>query len=165
MEEDEGRVRVYGGNWGAYWGCALRPRQLRTDDNRAIAPLGRSNSFTEVGLRLMLYMPLGVSDVRLQWQAAPLGVSFTDPSAIEGTGSSWERTHWEGLRKCGHEIVDGLTAGIPYHWRVRLVYLPGNRLGQVASRWVHMPWNDWNETDFRTRGYHTVYLPLVVHDP
>jgi hypothetical protein len=47
---------------------------------------------------------------------------------------------------------------------VRLLYHPGNRLGQPASRWVHMPWNGWNETDFRMRRYDTVYLPLVRRD-
>jgi YD repeat-containing protein len=46
--------------------------------------------------------------------------------------------------------VTGLTPDTPYHWRVRLRYRPGNPLGQSASRWIHIPWNGWTETDFRT---------------
>jgi len=57
--------------------------------------------------------------------------------------------------------VRGLTATTPYHWRARVMYEPGNpvsaalrgtngRLGQRAGRWVHVPWNAWTETDFRT---------------
>jgi hypothetical protein len=30
-----------------------------------------------------------------------------------------------------------------------LLYALGNRLGQAASRWVHLG-NSWRETDFRT---------------
>jgi YD repeat-containing protein len=33
---------------------------------------------------------------------------------------------------------------------VRLLYRSGNPLGQHASRWIHIPWNGWTETDFRT---------------
>jgi hypothetical protein len=47
------------------------------------------------------------------------------------------------------ENVTGLTPETPYHWRARLVYRPGNPLGQAASRWVHLG-NSWSETDFRT---------------
>lgn len=70
----------------------------------------------------------------------------------------------DGIRITRVVNVDSLTPGTPYRWRVRWLYHPGNRLGQPASRWVHMPWNSWNETDFRTRGYHTVCLPLIRRD-
>jgi len=39
-----------------------------------------------------------------------------------------------------------------------LLYRPGNRLGQTASRWMHIPWNGWTETDFRTP-----YEPVAAH--
>jgi hypothetical protein len=59
------------------------------------------------------------------------------------------------LRNCRittHNVT-GLTPGTPYQWRVRLRYRPGNPLGQSASRWIHIPWGDWTETDFRTPAY------------
>ncbi len=48
------------------------------------------------------------------------------------------------------QTVTGLNPSAPYHWRVRLLYEPGNALGQPAGRWVHIPWAGWNETDLRT---------------
>jgi hypothetical protein len=33
---------------------------------------------------------------------------------------------------------------------VRTLYPPGNRLGQINGRWLHLPWNGSQETDFRT---------------
>jgi hypothetical protein len=46
--------------------------------------------------------------------------------------------------------VSRLTPGTAYHWCARLLYRPGNRLGQSIGRWVHVPWNGWTEQDFRT---------------
>jgi len=101
---------------------------------------------------------LGRDDVRLQWQVAPLGTPITATGVISGAGG------WTDVLTTGVIIsqeVTGLAPGTPYHWRVRLLYSPGNALGQPAGRWVHIPWAGWNETDLRTAVYH-VYLPLIV---
>ena len=129
-----------------------------------IAPLGLSNSQTEIELRLTGRTPLGREKVKLQWQVAPLGALFTDATAISGTSADWTDT---GLT--GQEIVQrvtGLTPGTPYHWRARLLY-SGNRLGLGAGRWTSLSWNGWQETDLRTPSTpveppkYKVHLPIV----
>ena len=91
---------------------------------------------------------------------APLGTPFGAPSTIEGTSPAWIDTGTGGIEI--NQTVSGLTLDTPYHWRVRLLYRPGNALGQPAGRWVHIPWNGWNETDLRTAQWAYIYLPLVV---
>jgi hypothetical protein len=160
----EGRAFVYYGNGGA--GLSLTPRQMRTDGSVSIAPLGMSDSATSIQLRMTGRIPLGRDKVKLQWQVAPLGMPFTDAMAISGTSAAWTDTLTTGV-VIAHSVT-GLTPATPYHWRVRLLYRPGNRLGQSAGRWVHIPWNGWTEQDFRTPDVtvteRCTYLPLVMRD-
>ncbi|RLF32857.1 MAG: hypothetical protein DRN07_04045 [Thermoplasmata archaeon] len=142
----QGRAYVYYGNEGN--GLSLRPRQMRTDGPVHIAPLGISDSTTAVQLHLTGRMPLGREKVKLQWQVAPLGSPFTATMAISGTSAAWTDVLTTGVVITQNVI--GLTPLTPYHWRIRLLYRPGNRLGQSAGRWVHIPWNGWAEQDFRT---------------
>jgi YD repeat-containing protein len=108
----------------------MRPRQLRTGGATLVSPLGRD-------------------EAKLQWQVAPLGMPFTSTiSVLSGTSASWIDVITTLVVIT--QNVTGLTQTTPYHWRVRLLYRPDNRLGQTASRWVHVPWNGWAETDFRT---------------
>jgi hypothetical protein len=93
-------------------------------------------------------MPLGRELVKLQWQAAPLGTEFDDAGALNGTSAAWTDVLTTGVT-ITEDIAD-LDPGTPYHWRVRLLYKPGNALGQPAGRWVTIPVNGWNETDLRT---------------
>jgi len=146
VEAYEGRAFVYYGNGGD--GLHLLPRQVRSDGSAPIAHLGMSDSYTAFQLRLIGRMPLGREDVRLQWLAAPLGTPFTaSTDVISGTSG------WADVLTTTVEIIQTITVtqGIPYHWRVRLLYRPGNALGQPAGRWVHIPWAGWNETDLRTK--------------
>jgi hypothetical protein len=143
---DEGGAFVYLGNGGA--GLSLTPRQMRSDGSAPIAPLGRSDSTTAVRLGLVGRTPLGRGEVKLQWQVAPLGAPFTATTAISGTEAAWTDVGTSGAVL--GQVVGGLTPDTAYHWRARLLYEPGNRLGQRAGRWVHVPWNGWKETDFRT---------------
>jgi hypothetical protein len=145
-QTDEGRAYVYYGNGGN--GLALRPRQMRSDGSVHVSPLGISDSPTAVQLRLNGRMPLGREKVKLQWQVAPLGTPFTATTVISGTSATWTDALPTGTVLI--QNVTGLTPLTPYHWRVRLLYHPGNRLGQPASRWIHIPWNGWMEQDFRT---------------
>jgi PKD repeat protein len=100
-------------------------------------------------------MPLGREKVKLQWQVAPLGMPFTATAAISGTSAGWTDVLTTGVVIT--QNVAGLTPLTPYHWRARLLYRPGNRLGQPAGRWLTIPWNGWTEQDFRT--------PLEACDP
>ena len=143
----EGRAYVYYGNGGD--GLDVLPRQMRADGSAPIAYLGMSDSRTAFQLRLTGRMPLGRDDVRLQWQVAPLGTPITATDVISGV-SGWTDVLTTGV--VISQDVAGLTLSTPYHWRVRLLYRPGNALGQPASRWLHIPWAGWNETDVRTNG-------------
>ena len=158
MPDDE-RAYVYYGNGGD--GLDLRPRQMRSDDSAHVAPLGKSDRPVAVRLHLTGRMPLGREKVKLQWQVAPLGMPFTSPSIISGSSTDWIDTLTTGV--VISQKVDNLTYPTAYHWRVRLLYWPGNRLGQPASRWVHIPWNGWNEQDFRTLPFRS-YLPIILRN-
>jgi hypothetical protein len=143
----QGRAYVYQGNGGA--GLALRPRQLRADGSVNISPQGKSDSPTTVQLGLTGSTPWGRGKVKLQWQIAPLGTPFAATSGIiNGTSATWTDVLTTGV-VITHNVT-GLTSDTPYHWRVRLVYRLDNSFGQHASRWLTIPWNGWNEADFRT---------------
>jgi hypothetical protein len=142
----EGQAFIFYGNDGS--GLDLAPRQMRVDGSAPIAPLGLSDDPRAVQLWMTGRMPLGREDIKLQWQVAPLGTPFTATHVISGTSAAWTDVLSSGV--VISQNVEGLTPLTAYHWRARLLYPPGNRLGQSASRWLHMPWNGWNETDFRT---------------
>jgi hypothetical protein len=157
-QADEGRAFLYYGNGGA--GLHVLPGQLRSDGSAPIAHLGLSDDPTAFRASLIGRMPLGRAGVKLQWQVAPLGVPFNDPSVVEGSSPAWIDTGTGSTPI--NQIITGLTPGTPYYWRVRLIYRPGNALGQAASRWIHIPWAGWHETDLRTLARREVYLPCVV---
>jgi subtilisin-like proprotein convertase family protein len=145
-QTQEGAAFAYYGNGGD--GLDLLPRQLRTDGSVHVAPLGLSNAHDAVQLRLTGRSPAGREPVNLQWQVAPLGIPFTATAVISGTSVDWTDSLATGVVISRN--VAGLTPFTPYHWRVRLLYRPGSRLGQPAGRWIHVPWNGWTEQDFRT---------------
>ena len=145
-QTDEGRVFLYYGNSAA--GLPMRPRQMRADGSVQIGLRGKSNSSSSFQIRLNGRMPLGREEVKLHWQAAPLGASFTSPTAVSGTNAVWTDVLTGSVVLSQNAV--GLIQGTPYRWRVRLLYRPGNRLGQSASRWIQVPWDSWTEQDFRT---------------
>ncbi len=67
---------------------------------------------------------------------------------LNGTSADWTDVLTTGVIIT--EDITDLDPGTPYHWRVRLLYKPGNALGQPSGRWVTIPVNGWNETDLRT---------------
>ena len=79
----------------------------------------------------------------------PLGTFFTATTGvISGTSAAWTDVLTTGVVIT--QNVTGLVSETPYHWRARLLYQPGNRLGQSSSCWFHSSTRGWNETDFRT---------------
>ncbi len=144
-QADAGRTHLYYGN--AWRGLVMRPRQVRVNSSAPVAPLGKSDSDDGVQLSLTGRTPLGRDKVKLQWQVAPLGTYFTAATGVISGTTSWTDALPGGVTLT--QQVTGLQPETSYHWRARLLYRP-NRLGQSASRWIHVPWNGWNETDFRT---------------
>lgn len=151
------RAFVYYGNTGGVPGPqTVRPRQLRVDEpDIQIGPLGNTDVLTGVRLSLFGRMPLGRAAVALEWQVAPLGTPFDGAGVIVGT---------QAVSTTGtviDPVVEGLAPGTVYHWRVRLRYPVGSRLGQVASRWLRIPHNGDQEQNFRS----TVGLILRSDSP
>jgi hypothetical protein len=160
---DSGGAFVYLGNGGD--GLHLVPRQMQPDGS-PLARLGISDSEMAVRLGLMGRSPLGRAKVRLEWQVARLGLPFTHLSVISGRTADWSDTGVEGATIA--HTVSGLNPGTRYHWRLRLIYEPGSVLGQPASRWVHVPWDGWQQQDFRTGGElqqpFELYLPFTIRE-
>ncbi|MBN1956286.1 MAG: FG-GAP repeat protein [Anaerolineae bacterium] len=146
-QSGEGVASVYY-SVGAGNGLPYLPRQMFTAGARSISWLGMSDSTTSVQLQLNGRLPIGRGDVKLQWEVAPVGVPYTETVVISGTSAAWTTVVTPNVLLV--EEVTGLAMGTSYHWRVRLLYRPNNLLGQQASRWIHVPWNSWAETDFRT---------------
>jgi hypothetical protein len=153
---NEGKVFVYYGNASA--GVSLKPRQTRFGSSRSIAPLGQSDSMSSARLYLTMRTPFGRGLVQAQSELKPLGVPFN------GTNTGWWG-YWDNLVPGSERYTpfSRLSAGTPYHWRIRLLYSPVTNPFMPASRWLTMPWNGWNETDFRTeRSY--IFLPVVLRN-
>ncbi|NJO05034.1 MAG: hypothetical protein HC876_05620 [Chloroflexaceae bacterium] len=117
---------------GGTLGAAVRPQQRQVlDPATPVALLGATDVLTSFRLSAIARMPLGTEQVRLEWQAAPLGSDFTAPDAVTDVTDSI--TTGQVLTP----TVSTILPGERYAWRVRLLYPAGNRLGQSASRWYH----------------------------
>ena len=89
-------------------------------------------------------------------------------AVVSGTSPTWNDVLTTGVSLS--RTVSGLHGGTVYRWRVRLLYRPGNRLGQAASRWLYLPWNGPQEADFRTLSVlaptqHHFFLPMILRIP
>jgi len=139
-----GRATVYAGNGGL--GSSLAPRTRRADDTAPVAYGGRSDGATAFRLAALGRSPFGRTKVKLEWEVKPLGTSFNGSGT--GLSAGWQDTTTAGASL--NELVSGLTAVTPYHWRVRVRYHPaGTPLAQL-SRWVTQPWGGAQETRLRT---------------
>jgi hypothetical protein len=154
---NEGKVFVYFGNASA--GVSLRPRQVRFGSSTPIAPLGRSDSMHGFRLYTEMWTPFGRAGVQQEAEIKPLGVPFN------GANTRWWG-YWQNVVPGADHYMSfsHLSAGTPYHWRVRLHYDPATTPFMPTSRWLTMPWNGWNETDLRTATATRVLLPLVLRN-
>jgi hypothetical protein len=142
-QNDEGRAYLFYGNGGP--GVPLRPRQWRVNSNKPIAHLGKSDATSSFRLLVGARTPYGRGLVKLEWEVKPLGATFNGLGT--GRSASWQDTGVTGLDL--GQVITGLNAGRNYHWRVRLLYHSGRLPFAQHSRWFTMPWNGWNEKDFR----------------
>ncbi len=146
-QANEGQVRLHYGNWGYNWAQpSLNPRQRRSYTPAPIAPLGKSDSTMTFRLALLGRTPYGRGKVKLQWEVKRLTTIFDGLST--GLSASWIDTGTAGTEI--NQLVSALTQNTPYHWRVRLRYHPATTPYQKYTRWLTMPWNGWQEADFRT---------------
>jgi hypothetical protein len=152
---DEGQAFLYYGNGGR--GVALRPVQRQYDHSR-LAHLGLLDTYDTFEVRLLQKTPFGRGGLHFEVEAKPLGVPFdgSDTWSLEGY-----MDFPYGADVWNH--VSGLVPDVPYHWRIRWCYDPATTPWMPASRWMTVPWNGWNEADFRTGGSR-IMLPLVLRD-
>ena len=90
--------------------------------------------------------PFGGGLAKLEWEVKPRGTLLD--GAGTATSASWAEL--AGGAAQFSELVDGLSAATPYHWRARLRYEGASTPYQQFSRWITVPLNGWNETDLRT---------------
>jgi uncharacterized repeat protein (TIGR01451 family) len=142
----QGKAVVYYGNDGL--GRSMLPRQLRKGSEKNISYLGASDSSREARLSLLGYTPIGGSiPVELEWEMQEFAPTESPPpSPLTDTS---EVAFTQGIPITA--TVSGLEGATPYKWRTRLLYPAGNRLGQSASRWLHIPRNAETEQDFRSK--------------
>ena len=152
----EGQAYVYYGGGGR--GVTLRPRQMRYNGLTPIAPLGKSDQADSFGLLLNPRAPFGRTRVALDVEIKPLGIPF-DGSEMR---RYWEWYNTTSSDPAWYNIYE-LSPGTAYHWRVRWRYYPAYMPFMPAGRWLTVPWNGWNETDFRTKGSR-IFLPVVMRN-
>ncbi|MFN2291232.1 MAG: FG-GAP-like repeat-containing protein [Anaerolineae bacterium] len=159
---DEGLAFLYYGNGGP--GVSLIPRQSQLGRDTPIARLGIAwwwESISMPGLRLHLLQssPFGRGGMEPEAEIEPLGTPLD--------GTRLYRMHSYGNLAPGSEAVLDILlpmyTGVPAHWRIRDCYDPATTPWMPCSRWLTMPWNGWNEQDFRAGGYR-VLLPLVLRE-
>jgi hypothetical protein len=146
-----GRAYMYQGNSeGQIAGGVSRiPRQERSGVSIPIALWGISDSENEFRVTALGRTAAGRGNVRLQWQAKPLGTPFDatgiDESAPQDTGSPGSI----GSAASFDESMAGLAEGTFYHWRLRAVsddpFFP-------STPWISLAGNNVTETKLRTPG-------------
>jgi hypothetical protein len=152
--ESEGMAFLYYGNGSR--GASLRPHQMLWS-LQPLAHLGQSDETDRIIIGTRLNRPFGRGGAMLEIEVKPLGVPFDGSETYRMPGymspTAPNTTYaW---------ICSGLEAGTSYHWRVRWHYDPVMSPWLPAGRWVTVPWNGWNEADFRTPSYQ-VFVPLVL---
>ncbi len=141
---EEGHVSLYYGN--GIRGAALAPRQLNTGATNPIAPLGMSDNAGAFDIEMIGRTPAGRGRVALQYEYKNLHSLYDGHWIQDGT---WYDSGLTGT-KMATQIVS-LTPSMNYHWRVRHKYnLSDNPFNPPTGRWVHIPWNGWNESDLKT---------------
>jgi hypothetical protein len=152
---DEGQVFLYYGNGRP--GVDMKLWQFSGLYFSLIPPLGWSYYMDEFSVSARGRTPYGRSLYRAEVEVRPYGTTFSQANIY---GPAYDSV---GGISAPLLQIPNLTAGTHYHWRVRLRYHPSQTPYQVHSRWMHTPWNGWNEPDLRTNGY-KLMLPAVLHN-
>ncbi len=126
-------------------GAPLRPQQRRVaQPETLIGVQGTTDRLNQVRLSAAGVMPLGKAQVALEWQVGDLGQSFGDAGIIAGSTATFT------TGTIISPTINGIAPGGSYHWRTRLRYPAGSRIGQAYSRWFAQPDGGWREESFAT---------------
>jgi hypothetical protein len=153
----EGEALVFYGNGGK--GLALRLQQ-EAGSGRRLARLGRLLGGEDLWLGVFVAYPFGRTGYKWEIETKPLRASF------DGLDTYVNGRDWLSLVPgsfVGLLAADDPSPGTAYHWRLRMLYNPATTPFMPAGRWVTVPWNGWNEEDFRTAGSR-LQLPVVLRN-
>ncbi len=145
-QPNEGRAYFFWGNGGP--GLPLRVGVLLEDQMTPLQPLARTDRPTSAPIAVTARMPLGRAPAQLAWQLAPRGVALGADGTLSGKAPDWVVAMPGGTPQ--NARIEGLQPASAWHWRARLIYRPGNRVGAVASRWLQGPILGAQQTDFVT---------------
>jgi len=144
-EAEEGRALLYYGN--GINGMDRAPQQIQADASAPIELLGAAADEEAFLLKVRGRSAAGRDRLRLEWEVKPLGSLFDGLPLGSGGASDTGAPTAEGSAVALAELVSGLGAGAPYHWRLRTT----SRSPQFPhSRWLSPPGNGCEETDLRT---------------
>lgn len=147
----EGAAFLCYGNGGR--GVPVKPRQRTVSTNGPVSHLGLSDTYSSIHLAARKSSPFGGKRIALECEVKPLGIPFS------GTGTvvtGYDVT-------AASATIAHLFPDTPYHWRLRFRYHPAAFPYQRTSRWFTVPWNGWQETDFRTKGTPSDLYGRVEH--
>ncbi len=153
---NEGRAFLYYGNNGR--APSLHPRQRLSDDTGPVADHGWIDT-TSILLALRGRTTFGRGLVRLEAEVKPFGTPF-NAAGIQRT-TEWMDTGTVGVELS--QLIQGLAQNTYFHWRIRLIYHSAMVPFQPHSQWLTMPWNGWQEADFRTGTDTEPLYNRVVH--
>ena len=149
---DEGQVTVYYGNGRP--GVGIRLAQMQGTHYGPIARLGHTTCFDCMRVTVRGWTPYGRAWYRAEVEIKPFGVPF------DGDYLPYNWYDTEAGDTARLLTIDGLRSRTQYHWRARVRYEPATVPFQPFSRWMHMPWNGWEEADLRAGGFR-IDIPLV----
>ncbi len=149
----EGRALLYYGNSSRGLAFAINFRS-----GGKLAHLGKMH-LENIWITLFEHGIFGAGKIRYEQEVKLLRNSFDGENTyIQPTESWWDITvgivgvSGPKISQCG-----------PFHWRIRFHYNPATTPFMPASRWITVPWNGWNEMDFRPSGV-CVNLPVILRD-
>lgn len=146
-ETAEGGAFFYFGNGRS--GKSVRPVQLKAVGTEPIAHGCASDSPEDFWLGINCRTPFGRSIINIETELKYLDEVF-DGNNLFRVGE-WQDTGNSGIFiKQAHSDQNKSRC---YHWRIRVLYSPGNIFGLRHSRWITKPRGGWNEMDLRTKPY------------
>jgi hypothetical protein len=148
-----GRASLYLGGGGN--GRLKKPTQNIPQSPYSIIPhLGKSdqNAFT---IGILTFSPFGKGGLGYEFEVK----EFLTP--FDGTNTVIWKTYGDitGVTRFYWDKPENLL----YHWRGRVLYDPVNLPYQSHGPWITIPWNGWQEADFRTGPTATPSLQDIIN--